>query len=403
MRFSFVMATLWLGCGAGPAAGPKPMKWTTGFWFWKGSYASVTPRSEPLDVLFVQADGDAPKDLPPAREYWQVFRLDQRAAPGLQDLPRLVESIGPARRIQLDIDCPTRSLREYAVFLRELRKALAPGVEISITALLDWFRDGTSIASVLAEVDEFVPQFYDVQADRTVIAARFTAAHWGPVFNRYQRRYRIGISTFGRASVARGETMIIGDIKPLDFGVNPAFTLRSSRTDAGELRLRYEAAREAHAGYTRFAPGEAIEFVLASPESIGLAVAEAKRMGEYCAGVLFFRWPAFNETLTAQPDEVLVPAAAAKPVDLRVITGDCAAVHCSDLYLLNSNVLSDQPTRYRIESSTDLDYFLPQENMPARLSGPTRLEVALPPYCTRGRMYLGRAVSAKRPEFTISQ
>jgi hypothetical protein len=200
----------------------------------------------------------------------------------------------------------------------------------------------------------------------------------------------------------RGDTTIIGDIKPLDFGVNPAFTLQSSRSDAGELRLRYEASRQTRIGYTDFAPGESIEFVLATPESIGTSIAEAKRMGDYCAGVLFFRWPAYNEVLTAQPEEVMAPASGGKPAELRVVPGDCAAVHCSDLYLLDSNVLSEKPTRYRINSSTELDYFLPQDTMPARMTRPNQLEVALPPYCTRGRMYLGRAVSAKRPEFTIA-
>jgi len=401
MRFGFALATFaCLSCGSGPPPGPKPTKWTTGFWFWNGSYASVTPRAEPLDVLFVQQDGDMPRDLPPARETWAVFRLDERSAPTSKDLPRLVESIGKSRRVQLDIDCPTRSLGEYAAFLRELRKALAPGTQISITALLDWFRNGTSIAAVLAEVDEFVPQFYDVH-DRTVIAARIEAAQWGPVFNRYRKRYRIGVATFGRARLMGGQTLI-GDIKPLDFGLDPAFTLHHSRTDAGEIRLRYEATRPTRLGYHDFLPGEAIEFVLASPESIGTAVAEARRMGDYCAGVVFFRWPAFNETLTAQPDEVLAPNLT-KPAELRIATGDCAAVHCSDIYLLNSNVLSERPMRYRIDSSTELDYFLPQDNMPARMTGPTQIEVSLPPFGSRGRMYLGRAVSPKRPEFTIAQ
>ena len=190
-----------------------------------------------------------------------------------------------------------------------MRKVLAPGTQISITALLDWFRDGTSIGDVLAEVDEFVPQFYDVQ-DRTVIAARFTAAKWGPILNRYQKRYRIGISTFGRARIVRGDTTIIGDIKPLDFGVNPAFTLQSSRSDAGELRLRYEASRQTRIGYTDFAPGESIEFVLATPESIGTAIAEAKRMGDYCAGILFFRWPAYKKPHRATGRVWLPPAEA---------------------------------------------------------------------------------------------
>ena len=53
--------------------------------------------------------------------------------------------------VQLDIDSPTGSLAEYADFLREVRKTLPPGMGISITALLDWFRDGTAVAEITIE------------------------------------------------------------------------------------------------------------------------------------------------------------------------------------------------------------------------------------------------------------
>ena len=64
--------------------------------------------------------------------------------------------------LQIDHDCPTYSLTEYARFLQGLRAALPPEDLLSITALLDWFREGTALTDVVAQVDEFVPQFYDV-------------------------------------------------------------------------------------------------------------------------------------------------------------------------------------------------------------------------------------------------
>ena len=42
--------------------------------------------------------------------------------------------------------------------------------------------------------------------------------------------------------------------------------------------------------------------------------------------------------------------------------------------------------------------------MPVRMTGPSQLELSLPPYCGRGRMYLGRAVTAEsRAESTIEE
>ena len=65
------------------------------------------------------------------------------------------------------------------------------------------------------------------------------------------------------------------------------------------------------------------------------------------------------------------------------------------------HLFSPMPVRYVIRSSTELEYFLPQDNMPVKMSGPSELTLSLPPYCGRARMYLGRAVTAKRAEYTV--
>ena len=44
---------------------------------------------------------------------------------------------------------------------------------------------------------------------------------------------------------------------------------------------------------------------------LAASVAEARKMGPWCGGVLFFRWPGPNETMAASPDEVLTAAGAA--------------------------------------------------------------------------------------------
>ncbi len=92
-----------------------------------------------------------------------------------------------------------------------------------------------------------------------------------------------------------------------------------------------------------------------------------------------------------------------KPTGIHLVDGGCAAVHCVDVYLVNANPLAPQPVRYRIISSTEMEYLLPEEGLSLRMSGPRQLELSLPPYCGRGRMYLGRAVTAKRAEFTSAE
>jgi hypothetical protein len=296
-------------------------------------------------------------------------------------------------------------------FCEPFAKELPAGIEISITALLDWFRDGTSIADVIKQTDEFVPQFYDVAAagtsqDYRAIAAKIDADRWAPKFNRFGKRYRIGISTFGRARLVPN-LRLFGDLTPIDIAGNPAFELQTSHTEANELVLSYRPTRKVRIGYNDFQPGDMVQFILSTPEAIRAAVERARRMRGNCVGVVFFRWPESNENLVMQPEEILMAAGLApyeqKAVGVEPVDGHCAAVSCVDLYLVNASALSSKAARYRIRSSTELEYFLPQERVPVRMAGPSDLELALPAYSGLNRLLLGRAVSATRAEFRVEQ
>jgi hypothetical protein len=37
------------------------------------------------------------------------------------------------------------------------------------------------------------------------------------------------------------------------------------------------------------------------------------------------------------------------------------------------------------------------------MSGASELDLSLPPYCARGRLYLGRAVTRNHSEFTVEE
>jgi hypothetical protein len=322
--------------------------------------------------------------------------------------------------VQLDVDSPTGALSQYATFLREVRKELPPGFKVSITALLDWFRGGTNIAEVIKETDEFVPQFYDLANPGSydagsAIAARIDAARWGPVFNRFRKRFRVGISTFGRARMVPREApagtalrlgAFYGDLAPIDIAMNPAFQLQTTRNQANELVLSYRATRKTQIGYNKFDQGDAVQFILATPESVRAAMESVRQMRGYLAGAVFFRWPSYYESLAMQPDEALIAAGLpAQPRQMQVhsVDGRCAALKCVDVYLESADPFSPKPLRCRIRTSTELEYFLPEKNVPVRMMGPAQLELSLPPYCGRGRLYLGRAVSSERSEFSVEE
>jgi hypothetical protein len=109
-----------------------------------------------------------------------------------------------------------------------------------------------------------------------------------------------------------------------------------------------------------------------------------------------------------QPVETMIAAGLSTPaterrVSVHVVDGGCAAVKCTDVYLTNATLFSPMPVRYLIRTSTELEYFLPEERMLVTMSGPSELTLSLPSYCGRARMYLGRAVTAKHAEYTVEE
>jgi hypothetical protein len=85
------------------------------------------------------------------------------------------------------------------------------------------------------------------------------------------------------------------------------------------------------------------------------------------------------------------------------VKGSCVAVSCVDLYLANRNPFAPDPHRYRIRSSVELKYFLPEQNIPVRMAAPSSLVLSLPAYGARGNMYLGRAVTDTPSAFTVEE
>jgi hypothetical protein len=198
---------------------------------------------------------------------------------------------------------------------------------------------------------------------------------------------------------------------PADLSANPAYSLQASRNAAKERVLTYRVSGSPPppvAGFVEVPPGESIQFIIPTQESIQAGVESAKRLGGYCAGVLFFRWPGPREALTMDPDEVLAaagitPGSGRPPGAIQVADGGCAAVKCMDLYLLNSEPLRPSAVRLGIHSSLRLEYFLPRSGVPVRMVGPSDLELRLPAYGGRRSLYLGRAVGIASARFTVQE
>ncbi len=426
-------------CGRGlrgSQASSQP--WTVGFWLWQGAEFDVAAAgNRPFDVLYVQVgrvdsywknsvSWPLQAQMPPAKEFWALWRYDPPARPAEAQIPmiagdfekRRAEAAGRGQTlvgVQLDFDCPTGDLAEYASFLEMLGKALPAGTRLSITALLDWFRAGTEISDVLAHASEFVPQFYDAamspEGRLRAIAEPIDAARWGSVFNSFKIPYRVGISTFGRIAYnGKGGAQYYRELTPLDIlGLPGLRNVSSGPTPGGEQRSVFQAERSLKLNYWTVLPGDQIELIMPTRTSVLSAYDAVKQMGGLCAGVLFFRWPTYRESMVINPATVLGwvsrSEALSGPPGIEVDEGDCAAVTCSDLSLRIADCLPDHAAVYRIQSSRPFEYFVPDPRIKSRISvtGASSLRLELPAFHGAAFLYLGRAVTLDPAQFTVTE
>lgn len=431
------------GSGAADSAtGTPPVPaWTVGYWFWD-SYGRPhfdTGLPEP-ELLYVQAGSMSssgrygpvepslrwPGTVPKAGEYFVLLRVDDPVVPSLEVIPvlarkyRSVKAAAARTRcrvagFQLDFDCPTRLLGDYAVFLKALREALPAEDRLSITALLDWFGPGTAVKDLMPWVDEFVPQFYDTgllpkEEESRGIAEPIDALLWAPRFNAMGKPYRLGISVFGRMSVQKpgsGKERFSVRDSLLGYLRERELVLASrAKSAAGERVLRFTARMRP--SKFRAIPGEAeeVEMVLPTAESLKTAYEAAKAFGGACSGVIFFRWPSESESMVLRPDEVnriLAGGAAPSRDVVTVEDGFCAAVQCSNLYVKLADRFPEKPVRVRVLASGDLDYFLPSEEVKAVLSGKRSIDVWIPAFAGVPAIFAGRAVSTAPVTFAIEE
>ncbi len=427
-----------------------PVSWTTGFWHWRARWPQYGNAVEggDTDLLYVEVGFPAspecnpkspveervvwPSHLPRAAAYVVLLRWEGAAVPPPDRAPRLVETYrslktqaaAAGQRVtgfQLDFDCPVARLEHYARFLQSLREVLPADDWLSITALLDWFRPGTRVAEALRWVDEYVPQFYDVGAlagdEGTEIAMPIDPGKWAPVFNAYGRPYRIGVSVFGRiASIREGprspsnagspNKRFFRELRPTDvLNRKELHPVSESRSKAGETILRFTVEPHAGAQACCFITGERVEVVLPTAESVLTAYRAAQDFGGFCTGVVFFRWPADSDAMILRPEEIrhllATGTLAIGPSRIEAVEGFCSAVTCVDLYLRLGDRFPKQSISLRLQASADLEYFLPMERIPARVTGRRTIDVQLPAYVSVPRLRLGRAVTREPATFRL--
>ena len=126
---------------------------------------------------------------------------------------------GALAEIQLDFDCPDRLLGEYADFLVDCGRQLAP-TRISITALAAWPRH-PQFAKLARSVCALAPMFYDLAADapEAVRAGRFqplaapAAVALIESWRNCPVRWLAGLPNFERVSVFGADGELVGHLR----------------------------------------------------------------------------------------------------------------------------------------------------------------------------------------------
>ena len=166
-------------------------------------------------------------------------------------LTRMVEAAGLSpTRVQLDFDCPTAKLNDYARLLAQFRNAL-PAAEISITALPDWL-GSPDFRLLLKHVDFYVLQVHGLSLPVTVNdpapifdparAARYIdeAAAFGVPFH-------VALPTYGHRQWFRPDGTFVGISAEIPGNLSAsAHIVREERADPVEVAACVRALESRH-------------------------------------------------------------------------------------------------------------------------------------------------------------
>jgi hypothetical protein len=153
--------------------------------------SDVRPRDFARDrrplIAVVRYDGVG---RPPDVEKLDAFLLDL--------LERWRAAGHPFAGVEVDYDCGTKSLADYAQRLRELRRILPPGVALSVTALPAWI-GSRGLDSIIDATDETVLQLHALGDGPDGLFDRYAAVAWTRDFAREHAKkpFRISLPAYG--------------------------------------------------------------------------------------------------------------------------------------------------------------------------------------------------------------
>ena len=215
--------------------------------------------------------------------------------------------------LQLDCDVPTKRLITYADFLHHLRAQLPPGIQLSVTMLLDWTHS-KDLQTLAREVDFVVPQCYSALAPFASSDTAVTlASNIQGTLQRLERArvsYRLGLPTFEQCSLfgARGElvraTMPVSPEAAISVG---GLVSRISHGDETTIEMSFPAATQL-AGTTIAAGAHLLFGGLSATGLEHTLEALRNRMPAHCLGVCLFHLPGTEATSSLTISQVAAAA-----------------------------------------------------------------------------------------------
>jgi hypothetical protein len=144
------------------------------------------------------------------------------------------------RGIEIDHDCASARLPQYALLLAELRQKLSPELRLSITALPTWLQ-GNELETLLVPVDEVVLQVHAVQNPNRGLFSRLQAATWIAAFAaRSHKPFRVALPAYG-SRVDWDENGRIVAVTSETSAARVGSEQRELRADPGEVAMLLEA------------------------------------------------------------------------------------------------------------------------------------------------------------------
>gem|GEM_PF-230171 len=157
--------------------------------------------------------------IPVVRIAAPLATFDQAAL--IADLVALRRDWPASTTLEIDHDCGTRQLADYARFLVALRRALPPGQRLSLTVLPDWL-GARELDGLLATVDEAVLQLHSLDQPARRLFDPASARAWtASLARRTDKPFRVALPNYGSRVVLDGQGRIAAIESEVPFAERP--------------------------------------------------------------------------------------------------------------------------------------------------------------------------------------